>query len=251
MGREGTLPVADRDTLRRQVWERLEREGVGRFPGTWGRIPNFAGAAQAAEKAAQLEAWQAARVLKCNPDAPQLLLRRLALRQGKVVYMAVPRLRQLSCFIELDPQRLDENMARAATIAGAFKYGRLVTPEEMRPIDLIVCGSVAVSQAGGRIGKGGGYSDLEYGLATAFGKITPATPILTTVHPLQIVPVGLPMKVHDIPVDYIASPEAVIECPTTFPRPEGIYWHLLPPEKIEAVPVLHQLWQLRVEGANG
>jgi 5-formyltetrahydrofolate cyclo-ligase len=37
--------------------------------------------------------WPAARVVKANPDAPQLPVRRRALADGKVVYMAVPRLR--------------------------------------------------------------------------------------------------------------------------------------------------------------
>jgi len=243
--------VQDKEALRHQAWESLERQGVARFPGSWGRIPNFEGASQAAQRLARTEVWRAARVLKCNPDAPQLPLRRLALRQGKVVYMAVPRLCQLSCFIELDPERLGANGLRAASIAGAFKYGRLVRPQEVRPIDLIVCGSVVVSRAGGRIGKGGGYSDLEYALAAAWGKITPSTPIATTVHPLQIIPAGIPMRVHDIPVDYIATSEAVIYCPNNFPRPDGIYWELLPIEKIEAIPLLHHLWQLRAQGPKG
>ncbi len=34
--------------LREMIWRRLEEEGVVRFPGSWGRIPNFEGAGEAA-----------------------------------------------------------------------------------------------------------------------------------------------------------------------------------------------------------
>jgi hypothetical protein len=33
----------------------------------------------------------------------------------------------------------------------------------------------------------------------------------------------------------------VIETHTSLPRPEGIYWKLLPPEKIEAIPALRKM----------
>ena len=41
-----------KDQVRRDVWKAMEREGVSRFPGAEGRIPNFAGAKLAAEKLA-------------------------------------------------------------------------------------------------------------------------------------------------------------------------------------------------------
>ena len=41
------------------------------------------------------------------------------------------------------------------------------------PIDLIVCGAVAVNARGARVGKGGGFSDLEYGLLAEAGRVGP------------------------------------------------------------------------------
>ena len=41
-----------------------------------------------------LPTWHAARVIKGNPDKAQRPVRRQALAEGKVVYMAVPRLKQ-------------------------------------------------------------------------------------------------------------------------------------------------------------
>lgn len=233
--------MTTKQQLRDRIWETLQRQGAARFPGAVGRIPNFDGATQAADLVRRLQVWQRASVLKCNPDSPQLPLRQAALREGKTVYMAVPRLRQERCFIELDPERLGPQASAAATIRGAFKYGRSVTVDELRPIDLVICGSVAVNRGGARVGKGGGYSDLEYALAFAAGKLSKDTPILTTVHSLQLIEGPIPREVHDIPVDYIVTPQEVIETHTSLPRPEGIYWKLLPPEKIEAIPALRKM----------
>jgi 5-formyltetrahydrofolate cyclo-ligase len=233
--------VTTKQQIRDRIWETLQRRGVALFPGAVGRIPNFDGATQAAELALGLRVWRQASALKCNPDSPQLPLRRAALREGKTLYMAVPRLRQERCFIELDPDRLGPRADAAATIRGSFRYGRQVTVDELRPIDLVVCGSVAVNRGGARLGKGGGYSDLEYALAFAAGKLSSDTPILTTVHSLQLIEEDIPREVHDIPVDYIVTPEGVIETQTSLPRPEGIYWKLLPPEKIDAIPALRKM----------
>src|SRR5204863_6625678 len=82
-----------KDQVRREIWKAMEREGVSRFPGAEGRIPNFAGAKLAAEKLAAHRLWKRGRVIKANPDSPQTHARRLALEEGKTMIMAVPRLR--------------------------------------------------------------------------------------------------------------------------------------------------------------
>ena len=97
----------------------------------------------------------------------------------------------------------------------------------MNAVDLILCGSVAVRRDGARIGKGGGYSDLEYAIALELGIITSATPIITTVHPLQIVTGRIALAPHDIPVDFIVTPEKSIATKTRISRPRGIYWDYL------------------------
>lgn len=227
--------------LRRRIWSLMVQEGVSRFPGAHGRIPNFAGAERAAKVLATLPVWERAKMCKCNPDAPQWPARHLALAGGKVVYMAVPRLRTERCFLQLDPQQIDGSLRQAASIKGATQAGRPVRLTEVPPLDLILCGSVAVNRTGGRLGKGGGYSDIEFGLLTAGRKVSPDTVIVTTVHSLQVVNEEIDMQAHDIPVDFIVTPEAVIETQTIFPRPAGIHWDLLPPEKLAAIPVLDRL----------
>jgi 5-formyltetrahydrofolate cyclo-ligase len=57
-----------------------------------GKIPNFLGAEAAADQLAALPAWETAQVIKANPDKAQRAVRARALTEGKVLYMAVPRL---------------------------------------------------------------------------------------------------------------------------------------------------------------
>ena len=76
-------PMRSKDQVRRAVWRAMDREGVSRFPGAEGRIPNFAGAKLAAQKLAAHRLWKRAQVIKANPDSPQTHARRLALEDGK------------------------------------------------------------------------------------------------------------------------------------------------------------------------
>src|SRR4051794_38526826 len=179
--------MRSKDEGRADVWQSMDREGVSRFPGAEGRIPNFAGAKAAAERLAKHPAWAAAKTLKANPDSPQTHARRLALEQGKGVVMAVPRLRDEHPFRLLDPSVLDRALfGEAATIKGAMRHGQVIDLEQVPALDLILTGSVAVNLKGARVGKGGGFSDLEYGLLADSGAVTDATVIATTVHPIQI-----------------------------------------------------------------
>ena len=94
-----------KDQVRRDVWKRMDAEGVSRFPGAEGRIPNFAGAKLAAEKLAGHRLWKRAQVIKVNPDSPQTHARRAALEEGKTLIMAVPRLRDAHPFRLLEPRK--------------------------------------------------------------------------------------------------------------------------------------------------
>jgi 5-formyltetrahydrofolate cyclo-ligase len=240
------MPVASRnlgqmqtkEELRQQVWAALQSQRVARFPGADGRIPNFIGAETCAVRLAETRHWKVAKVLKVNPDSPQRPVRHRALAEGKTIYMAVPRLRSQKPFIELDPKKLKCSPYVAASIKGAGQYGKPVALTAVPKIDLVVCGSVAVNWRGARVGKGGGYSDLEFALLTEEKKIGPQTPIVTTVHPLQIVDEDIPITDHDIPLDAIITPDETIEIRSLFPRPKGIYWGMLTQKKIDEIPVL-------------
>ena len=229
-----------KDEIRQKVRSQLRLAGVTCFPQLDGTIPNFVGAAQAAQRVRQLPIWQRAHTIKITFDAPQLPILRAALRQQRIVYVGLPRLQSERCFVELDPAKLGPRIARVASIRGALRFGRLTAPHEMQPIDLVVCGSVAVTRQGARLGRGGGYGDLEYALLRSEGKVREYTPILTTVHPLQIVSERLPMRGHDIPVDFVVTPNHVIAAPSLHPRPRGVIWEILQEERIRAIPALRR-----------
>lgn len=233
----------DKQAIRERVWDRMEAEGVARFPyPPHDRIPNFDGAEAAAERLRSSTAFERAETVKSNPDSPQLPVRRAALRAGKCVYMAVPRLREEKCFMRLDPDHI-EDTDDAATISGADQYAEPVAPGAMPAVDLIVAGSVAVTPAGDRIGKGEGYSDLEFAILTEAGLVSRETTIVTTVHEMQVLDAGTEVRTddHDVPMDRIVTPERVIETDRRADRPGGIDWEALEPSKIDEIPILQQL----------
>jgi len=230
--------------LREEVWANLVAGGGSRFPGAQGRIPNFVGAEAAAERLRGLEQWKAATTIKANPDSPQLPVRQRALEDGKTVFMAVPRLAGEAPFSRLDGATLPVPPRTAASIKGAARHGELVTLDELEPVDLAVVGCVAASADGARLGKGGGFSDLEYGLAYEAGLVDDRTVMVTTVHDLQVIDTGrIPETDHDFRLDFIVTPERVISCDRRrrhAARP-GILWHELTDAKIDAIPVLQRL----------
>jgi 5-formyltetrahydrofolate cyclo-ligase len=227
-----------KEDIRRKVRAALRKAGVVRFPGT-DRIPNFAEAERAARRVCKLPMWKRAAVIKIDADAPQLALRRAALYENKTIYLPVPRLGHERCFIELDPRKLGPSIiARAASLKGALRYGIQVPAHEVMPIDLVICGCVAVTRQGGRVGRGDGLCDLTYALLRGEGRIREYTPILTTVHPLQIVDAHIPMRRHDVPVDFVVTADQVVAAPSLHPRPRALIPEILRRERLPIGPWL-------------
>lgn len=228
--------------LRDQVWSRLEQPGIRRFPGPRNRIPNFVGAEAAARRLQNEPLWRAATTVKANPDSPQWPVRQRALEDGMTVFMAVPRLAEPEPFFLLDPDHLVDSPRNASSITGASRAARTVSLDALVPVDLVVTGCVAVSEDGARLGKGGGFSDLEFAIAWEAGLIGPETRVVTTVHPLQVVDVGtIPTTDHDIRLDAIVTPTETLTIATDDRPPARIRWEELTDTKIEAIPVLRTL----------
>ena len=225
--------------LRECVWDALEDSGEARFPfPPHGRIPNFAGADEAADRLADQEVWATADTVKANPDAPQLPVRRAAVRAGKTLYMAVPRLAEEQPFLRLDPEEIDD-IDEATTVGGSAEAGVPVDPAEMPPIDLIVTGCVAVTPEGARVGKGEGYSDLEFAVLRETGLVDDDTPTATTVHPIQVIKEA-PTGEHDVPMDTVVTPGETVRDGRR-EKPSGIDWDAVTAEQREEIPVLRQL----------
>lgn len=202
------MAISTKDEIRRYVWTILEECGVALFPKPIiGRIPNFIGATEAAERLRTLPEYQDAKTVFCNPDSPQRPVRELVLRDGKILLMATPRLKE--GFLLLNPENIPYSLFReASSIRGAFKYGYPADLSQVK-VNLFIAGSVAVSVDGGRLGKGTGYSDQEYAILKAKNAISQGTPVATTIHDLQIVS-SIPRESWDIPVNIIITPTQVI-----------------------------------------
>ncbi len=224
--------------IREEVWKMLENRGEARFPfPVEGRIPNFNGAEQAADQLSSIPAFAQSNCMKVNPDAPQKPVRRRVLESNRSLLVPTPRLK--SGFYELNGEDIpDDEIDDAITLRGMSSYGTTVPLDRLHNVDLIITGCVAVSEEGGRIGKGEGYSDLEYALMKEVGGDD--VPVLTTVHALQVKD-RVPTDPHDIVLDWIATPEQCIETKTSQPQPEGVDWSLLEEEDLDEMPVLRDL----------
>ncbi|KAK9748748.1 hypothetical protein RND81_02G077900 [Saponaria officinalis] len=224
-------PNAWKWVIRKRVWDFMEAHNVAQFPRpVHHRIPNFVGAPIAANKLSELEVFTAAKCVKVNPDSPQKQVRFLTLSEGKQLLTPQPRLR-----------------------TGFFSYGRPIGLDEKLKVDLIVIGSVAVDpKTGARLGKGEGFAELEYGMLRYMGAIDDFTPVITTVHDQQLVddiPVDK-LLIHDVPVDIICTPTRVIFTNTSIPKPQGIYWEKLSPEKLGQIRIFREL-KKRIERETG
>ena len=232
--------MLDKDEIRKEVWRILEKKGVARFPKPiQGRIPNFIGAEKAAERMISQKEFKNSEVIKVNPDSPQIPVRRFALMSGKLLIMPTPRLKK--GFMLLDPRKIPLNaLVKASTLRGAFKYGRICHLKELPQVDLIIVGSVAVSKDGVRIGKGGGYSEIEYGILRELRLIDEKTPVFTSIHDLQIVD-SAPKEDHDLVVDCIFTPRRIFRIERKYPQPERILWERLTERQIMEMPILLEL----------
>lgn len=233
-----------KDAVRHDIWRILELEGAAVGP-AWSMIPNFVGADVAAWHLAKTDAWKRARTIKTNPDHPQIPIRIRALYEGKTVYTPVPYLTREFPYLRLDPKRLTDlgvSFELAATAQGFMEHGERLEFEQVEPLDFCVVGSVAVSRAGGRTGKGAGFADLETAIFRELGIVTATTPVATTVHSLQLVPEALVViEAHDSPLDYIATEQELIDTGNAMPRPMGVAWDKVRQDQFETIPFLTQL----------
>eukprot|EP00550_Attheya_septentrionalis_P000240 CAMPEP_0198291374 /NCGR_PEP_ID=MMETSP1449-20131203/8919_1 /TAXON_ID=420275 /ORGANISM="Attheya septentrionalis, Strain CCMP2084" /LENGTH=376 /DNA_ID=CAMNT_0043990001 /DNA_START=1541 /DNA_END=2671 /DNA_ORIENTATION=- len=233
--------------IRKRIWDLLESKDIARPPRpVHHRIPNFDGALQAAERLATLPEFQAASCVKVNPDTPQKPVRKIVLTQGKTLLTPQPRLRT-GFFSILSKESLPKGVRIADCIIskGVAQHGTPVGLDEEYTVDLVVVGSTGVCpQTGARVGKGEGFAELEWGILSLQGNIdAEQTLVVTTVHDEQVVddiPAGQLTK-HDVPVDIIVTPTRIIRVPNRAPKPSGVFWDLLSPQKLAQIKVLRQL----------
>jgi 5-formyltetrahydrofolate cyclo-ligase len=233
-----------KSVVRNRVWERLVESGVNVGP-SFDRIPNFVGADAAAKRLSELEEWKRARVVKCNPDPPQIPVRLRALYDGKLLFSPVPYLTKGFPYLRIDPERLAAkgvDFETAATAQGFQEHGEPIGFEDMPKLDFCVVGCVAVTRRGGRTGKGAGFADLEQGVFRELGLVDASTPIATTVHSSQVVDDSeVVMEGHDSALNYIATELELIATHTALPQPQGVAWEKVRADQFADIPFLGAL----------
>jgi 5-formyltetrahydrofolate cyclo-ligase len=129
-----------------------------------------------------------------------------------------------------------------------LRHGIPLQFDEMEPMDVLVVGCVAVTRAGGRTGKGAGFADLELGIFRELDLVPAHAPLVTTVHSIQVVPdTDVVMAGHDSPLDWIITPDDVIETLTAYPTPTGVDWDAVQPDQFDNIPFLREVMR-RITG---
>ena len=202
----------EKEQLRKSIYDKLFNEGQSLRPnGDYGKIPDFKGKDIAAELLASTDEWKESKTIFCSPDAAQIPVRFLALKYNKNLIMASPNLEH--GYLYLEGNRLNGKESEASTKEGAFEYcSRFFDfggDSFDMDIDLVVEGSVGVDRLGNRIGKGKGFADRE--IEDLFNKnlIHKDTPLVTTVHPFQLVE-HVPMEIHDRKLNMIVTTVEII-----------------------------------------
>ena len=225
----------------------MERTGRGssQLGPVFDRIPNFVGADVAAKRLSELDEWRRARVVKCNPDPPQIPVRLRALYDGKLLFSPVPYLTKGFPYLRIDPDKLAAkgvDFETAATAQGFMEHGEPIGFEDMPKLDFCVVGCVAVTRSGGRTGKGAGFADLEQGLFRELGLVGPSTPIATTVHSSQVVAdSAVVMESHNSALHFVATELELIATRTEHPQPKGVDWDRVRPDQFADIPFLSAL----------
>ncbi|KAM9860555.1 methenyltetrahydrofolate synthase domain-containing protein [Aulostomus maculatus] len=284
-------PGATKWDIRQKVWDYIEDNNLANFPRpVHNRIPNFKGAIQACDRLAVLQEFKSSQTVKINPDRPQQQARfvtlegaftacakvselqvftetaevkvdpdkplegaRLAVLQAhKTLLVPTPRLRTGLFNKIVPPQGASKEQLRLCSSSqGVKEFSVPVGLDAKVTVDLVVVGSVAVSERGFRIGKGEGFADLEYAMMSSMGAVSESTVVVTVVHDCQVMDIPEQLiESHDLTVDYILTPTRVIKTNCQSPKPQGIIWKKLDTEKLEKIPILKKLHALEEQAGK-
>ncbi|XP_027015033.1 methenyltetrahydrofolate synthase domain-containing protein isoform X1 [Tachysurus fulvidraco] len=235
---------ANKWDIRLKVWDYIETKDLATFPRpVHHRIPNFKGAQGACRKMVGFDFFTKISEVKVDPDKPLEGARLATLQAGKTLLVPTPRLRT-GLFNRIVPPHgaTKEDLRVCSTSRGVKEFSVPVGLDSRIHVDLVVVGSVAVSEKGYRIGKGEGFADMEYAMMVSMGAVNESTVVVTVVHDCQVVdiPEGL-TESHDLTVDYILTPSRIIKTECRIPKPQGIIWSKLDTEMLEKIPILKKL----------
>jgi 5-formyltetrahydrofolate cyclo-ligase len=250
-----------KNILREQIWVEVDKFVGGPKP-VKGRIPNFKGSKSAANNLMRTEEFQNAKVIKVHPSLNAISLREEVLRSGKTL-LVPPLPGHDFLYFLVNPESIkNERFNWAAQKRGFNRIGLPLNLKDVPKIDLFVVAATVVSYEGCRAGKGKGYGEVEWGIASELGVVDSSTTVATIVHDVQLVdsdrfPSEL-MEAHDLPVDIIATPTQVIKCnknlnesdvgqknenspKRSLTKPKGIIWEKIDNNMIRDIGALKYL----------
>ncbi|XP_050991531.1 methenyltetrahydrofolate synthase domain-containing protein isoform X3 [Labeo rohita] len=244
---ESVIKINQGDTkwdIRHKVWNYIEAKNLASFPRpVHNRIPNFKVAAHACKRLPDLQKFRSSRVIKVNPDRPQEHARFIILEARKTLLVPTPRLKT-GLFNRIIPPKgaTKEELRVCSTSQGIKEFSVPVGLDDKVYVDLVVVGSVAVSEKGYRIGKGEGFADMEYAMMACMGAMCESTVVITIVHDCQVVDIPEELiESHDLTVDFILTPTRIIRTECLYPKPQGIIWSKLHTEILKKIPILKKL----------
>jgi 5-formyltetrahydrofolate cyclo-ligase len=190
--------IEDKEVLRENIWSSFPQS-------SYGRIPIINDAVKAVNKFRESKEWINSQIIFISPDSAQKKIREYTFLDNKILIMPTPKLE--NGYLLINPIKVENYEKLAATINGAYKFGEPI--KKLPKVDMVIEGSVAVDQDGGRLGKGGGFGDQEISHLINIKSISKDTPIVTIVDEIQIVK-NVPLESHDIKINMIVTPEKII-----------------------------------------
>jgi 5-formyltetrahydrofolate cyclo-ligase len=188
----------EKKILRKKIWSFFPQS-------SYGRIPIFNDAVKAADMLRRSVEWLNSRYIFVSPDSVQLKIREYVFLDEKTLIMATPKLK--NGYLLINPDNVKGQEKFAATLGGAFKFGKSI--KKLSQVDLMLEGSVAVDLGGGRLGKGGGFGDQEISHLLNYKSISTSTPIVTLIDEKQIVK-NVPREAYDMNINMIVTPKRII-----------------------------------------
>ncbi|XP_029463937.1 methenyltetrahydrofolate synthase domain-containing protein isoform X1 [Rhinatrema bivittatum] len=230
--------------IRQKVWDYIEDHNLADFPRpVHHRIPNFKASYQACRSIKELDIFNRASDVKVDPDKPLEGVRLETLQARKTLLVPTPRLRSGLFNKIIPPPGATKDILRVcATSRGVKEHSVPIGLDAKVQVDLVVVGSVAVSEKGWRIGKGEGFADMEYAMMATMGAVGENTVVVTIVHDCQVVDVPEELVAdHDLTVDYILTPTRTIKTGCKRTKPQGIIWSKVTQELMQRIPILKNL----------
>jgi len=235
--------IRAKEKIRRKIWSRLIREDLAIYPRPCrGHIPAFRGSLYATTRLIRLSAFKNSTYVFSSIDHPLALFRAEVLKRGKVLITSSPGLR--NGLIIVRPENIRSSLSRRPlSFRALLRWGELIRNEnDLAKLDgvkigLVAISSLAVTSKGARLGDGQGLGDFEYAVLRELKLLRKDSVVATLVHDEQLVE-EVPMELHDVPADYIATPSRLIKTEKEYPKPLGLIRDKITMDFLEKIPFL-------------